>query len=353
MLRALCLIACLEAVAVAGPATPNATPHDPDGAVTAPVGSGSPWIDLAPSRLLDAGAGALPENHRLRGALEVASFYTGFSVWAYFAWYRHHPPLSSYKFGGDGMFGVETYAGGADKLGHAWATMSLARLGTAMLDSGGWNHTGATLVSAALSELLFLNVEIRDGFYFEFSYGDLSMDTVGMVAAIAFELCPKLDEMFDFRVQYFPSARYIDNLEGSVNQDGSPSCPKGGCSRWNIAEDYSGQTYLLAFHLGSIPQLRAMKYGTWSRFVDVALGFESRGYKPPPDPADHVVPRQTLFVGVTLNAQGLFDWLLEDGRHERLRAVTHGLFEVFNLPYTTLGAGVGREANKQPAQDGA
>ena len=134
------------------------------------------------------------------------------------------------------MFGVETYAGGADKLGHAWATMALARMGSAILREGGWDSTRSTIVSAVASELLFLNVEIRDGFYFEFSFGDLSMDTVGMVAAILLDLSPRLDEMFDFRVQYFPSARYIDNLDGSPNRDGSPSCPKTACSKWNIAE---------------------------------------------------------------------------------------------------------------------
>ena len=40
------------------------------------------------------------------------------------------------------------------------------------------------------------------------------MDTVGMALAILLDLSPRLDEMFDFRVQYFPSARYIDNLDG-------------------------------------------------------------------------------------------------------------------------------------------
>jgi hypothetical protein len=237
-------------------------------------------------------------------------------------------------------------------MGHAWATMSLARMGTAVLDAGGWNHTGATLVSAGLSELLFLNVEIRDGFYFEFSYGDLAMDTVGMFMAIALDLWPRLDELFDFRVQYFPSARYIDNLDGSPNKDGTPSCRPGGCSRWNIAEDYSGETYLLALHLGAIQPLRDMKYGDWTRFVDVALGFQTRNYKPPPDPADRLVPRQDLFVGISLNAQGMFDYFFS-GRHESLRKVTHGLFEVFNLPFTTLGAGVSRHPPGKVAMDGA
>ncbi len=357
VLRALCLIAVLEGLAAAGPDTPASNP-DPNGAVTAPAegsGSATPWIDLAPSAVLakHSEANGSGENHRTRAAVELGSFYAGFSIWAYFAWYRNHPPLSGYKFNGDGMFGVETYAGGADKLGHAWATMSLARLGTSVLTEGGWDHTRSTLVSAALSELLFLNVEIRDGFYFEFSMGDLAMDTAGMLAAIAFELSPRLDEMFDFRVQYFPSSRYIQNLDGGANKNGTPSCPKTACSRFNIAEDYSGQTYFLAFHPSSIHALRDSKYGLWSRFVDVGVGFQTRGYKPPPDPSDRITARQTLFVGVSLNVQGVIDYLGRGGDHEILRKIGHGLFEVFNLPYTIGGVGVTRYAPRKPNSDGA
>ena len=90
MRRVLLLIACLETVALAGPQAGDTDGHDPDGAPRA----SSPWIDLAPSHVLETHALDIehPEDHRLRSALELGSFYTGFSVWAYFAWYRHHPP---------------------------------------------------------------------------------------------------------------------------------------------------------------------------------------------------------------------------------------------------------------------
>src|SRR5690606_2830271 len=108
--------------------------------------------------------------------------------------------------------GVRTYAGGADKLGHAWATMVLARAGTALLDAGGWDRTRAALLSATLSEALFLAVEIKDYYYYEFSPGDFVMNTLGAAAAVALELSPRLDELVDFRVEYWPSAQYRHNL---------------------------------------------------------------------------------------------------------------------------------------------
>jgi hypothetical protein len=322
-------------MAMAGPpivggnsSDPNATPPSQAGTV-----ENSPWIDLAPAKVLHATTEPV-DDHRVASAIEFGSIYTAFSIWAYFAWYRNHPELDPTKdhFGGDGWFGKTTYAGGADKFGHAWATMALARGGTAILDHGGWNHTGATLVSAFMADMLFLGVEVKDYYYYEFSPGDFTLDTAGALAAVALDLWPRLDELVDFRVQYFPSSQYLHNLDPSsqcsMHVAGQPSC-----SRLNIAEDYSGETYLLAFHLGGIHALRDAKYGAWSQFVDVVGGFDSRHYKPPEqDP--NVVRSQQWFLGVSLNAQGLFDYLLPE--HSTARKITHGLFEVFNLPYTAV-----------------
>jgi len=303
---------------------------------------------IAPAGARADDGSAAPEDHEVAAAATVAGMYTAFAGWMYLAWYRQHKPLSQYKWGGDdepcastfsrcGLFGWAgdtTYAGGEDKFGHAWSTMSLARLGTEILNQwGGFDRDRSMLVATGLAELLFVGVEVRDGFFFEFSFSDLGGDTVGALTALALMHWPRLDEMFDFRVQYWPSSAYLKKLGGS-----SP-CPTGGCSRWNIAEDYSGQTYLLAFHLSSIHELRDWDYGAWSRFVDVTLGFDTRNYKPPPDPTDLVKPTQQMFIGVSLNAQGVLDYLLDGHPSEvarKSRKVTHGLFEVFNLPYTAV-----------------
>jgi hypothetical protein len=216
--------------------------------------------------------------------------------------------------------------------------MSLARAGTELLDQwGGYDRTTAAIVSTVAAEALFTGVEVKDGFYFEFSFSDLTGDTLGAVAAFALSKWPRLDELFDYKVQYYPSQMYLRKL------DGSSPCPTGGCSKWNIAEDYSGETYLLSFHLGGIHALRDMKYGTLARFVDVAVGFGSRNYKPAPETdADKMItgpPTQELFVGVALNCQGLFDYLLEGKKSRAARAtrmITHGIFEVFQPPFTYL-----------------
>ena len=228
--------------------------------------------------------------------------------------------VGQYEIGGDGWFGKTTYAGGADKLGHAWATLALGRLGTEMLDQwGGYDRRASVLVGTALSEALFLGVEVRDGFTYQFSYWDFTFDTIGAGLALAQSLWPRFDELVDFRVQYFPSTAYRKQFEGG---------------NVNIAEDYTGETFLLAFHLGGIHALRDQRWGTWARFVDVAAGFATRGYKPdPPAQAPDYDRRQDMYLGISLNAQGLFDWLL-DGRSNVARKLTHGVFEVFNPPAT-------------------
>ncbi len=325
---AVLLITWLHVSAVAGPQDLQGgqnSSHDPN----APAAD-SPWLDLSPAPVLaNHGSDDSKPTHKLAASLTLAGFYAGFGTWTYFAWYRHHKPLGEFKWGGDGnwkiwsdsegWFGSKRYAGGADKLGHAWATYIFGRGGTELLSQwGGVSRLKSTLIGAALAEALFFGVEVKDGFYYEFSYGDFAFNTLGAALSIAMSLSPRLDELFDYRVQYLPSQAYVDQLAGG---------------NLNIAEDYTGETYLVALHLGGIHTLRDMKYGTWSRFVDLAVGFGTDGYKPEqPLGFPKYRESQHSYIGISVNAQGFFDWLFEN-RSPPARKITHGVFEVFNLPY--------------------
>lgn len=342
IVTAVLLIAVLGHKAVAGPQGGQEIPHDPDAATAPPstpeANAGSPWLDLAPSQVLSARLAPDRPNRKLASALTLAGLYGGFIGWTYLAWYR--VPTHEFRAGGDGdwriwkeegWFGKQRYAGGADKMGHAWATMGLARGGTELLHQwGGYSKLTSALIGTGLSELLFFGVEVKDGFAYRFSYGDFVFNTLGAGFAFAASMSPRFDELFDFRVQYAPSAPYREHFK------------KGDL---DIAEDYSGQTYLLALHLGGIHALRDARWGGWSRFVDVSFGFESRGYKPDPpykpdpnDPLKQDYPKsQSTFIGLSLNAQGLFDYVLT-GRSVAAKKILHGTFEVWSLPYTTLPA---------------
>lgn len=301
----------------------------------------------------------------------LGGLYLGFSGWAYLAWYRNAPEKSdpqslgdiwdcavrpSSTPGCDGWFTKQGYAGGADKLGHAWATMVLARGGTAVLTAGGWERTRAAILSAALSEALFFAVEVKDYFYYEFSPADFTLNTLGAFAAVALDLSPRLDELVDFRVEYWPSRQYRHNVLSPDSPCAKRTPGQPSCSRWNVAEDYSGETYLLSLHLGAIHGLRDWKYGWWSNYVDLSLGFKTRNYKPPPTLLQeemgtmNVRRTQDLFIGLSFNAQGLVDRHLP--KKSRLRKTFHGLFEVLTPPLTVPMYG-GQRATLRPGSGGA
>jgi hypothetical protein len=100
----------------------------------------------------------------------------------------------------------------------------------------------------------------------------------------------------------------------------------------DVGQDYSGQSYILALHLAALPRVNETEWTYWTRFIDVAIGFETRHYVPMPE-VRGVAPRQTLYFGLAFNMQGILGELLPDSTGRR---IARGAFEVYSLPYTTL-----------------
>lgn len=305
----------------------------------------SPWLDqgasisaLDPSKPApavstgaDAEAGAAvaeaePEDHRVRSLLIVGGLYAGFMTWAQFAWYRGKVD-HGFQVGEDGYFGPNTYAGGADKLGHAWANMALGRASSRVFRSQGWGKTGSAIVGSASAWTLFAFVEVKDGYVYNFSPGDMVFNTAGALMGTLQDLSPRFDELVDFRVAYAPSDEYLGLWRGEYY-----GSKKG--NSLNIAEDYSGQTYYLALHLGALPKVKdaPQPLATALTYLDVGVAFETRKYKPDARPGS--VATQELFLGVTLDLQRMSDRAL---RRQRIpRKVMHGVLEVFSPPYTIV-----------------
>lgn len=325
-------IAWLSSLAVAlaaAPARPEAAPSrrvDPGGAIPAPAAEERP--EPAPGSLtLPAAA---PSRLRKWGSLGgTAGVYVSATTYMYFAWYHGQPDLPSFRFGGDGWFGEDTYAGGADKLGHAWSNLALSRLTGEILIWGGWEPWKAGLIGSGMTLALFTAFELKDAFYTEFSPGDAVFNGLGGALAFAMLAYPPLDALVDFRVEYLPSREYRDLLDGRRPPDG-PAGPRQ--ASLNFVEDYSGQRYLLALHVGALPFLRGR---AWARLVDVAVGYETRGYMPAPiDPA--VRRQRHLFLGLSVNLQGLVDLALSDRTGDlarRSRAAGRLAFELLNPPF--------------------
>lgn len=262
-----------------------------------------------------------PKDHRKLSLAILGGAYLTIATWMYFAWYRDRPTLPQWKFGGDGWLGDTTYAGGEDKFGHAWGDYTFARLGTKLLRRMGWEQKPASIISSAASFTAFFFVEVKDGFFYEFSPSDLSGDAVGSALALAMDNWPALDDAIDFRVQWFPSQAYRKAC--SANASG------GECL--DFVEDYSGQRYLLAWKPRSLDAIRNST--TWTKYlqiVDPVIGFDTRNYKPTPiGPAPR---RQEIYIGISLDLQAVFDAWTSGG----VRSVGHEVFEFANVPFTTL-----------------
>jgi hypothetical protein len=273
---------------------------------------------------------AAPSRRAKWGSLgAVGGLYLSATTYMYFAWYHDQPDLPAFRVGGDGFFGEDTYAGGADKLGHAWSSLMLSRVTGAILIRGGWKPSRAALIASGMALGLLTLFEVKDGFYTEFSQADAVFNTLGAGLGFAMLAYPPLDELIDFRVEYFPSREYLELLHGK-RPPSNPAAPRQ--VTLNFVEDYSGQRYLLALHLGALPRLRGL---AWARLVDVALGYETDGYRPEPlDPEART--SQHLFLGLAVNMQGLLELALADRRGafaRRSRAAGHLVFELLEPPF--------------------
>jgi hypothetical protein len=255
--------------------------------------------------------------------------YVGINVVAYLAWWRGAPP-DQFEWIKDGWFGESTYAGGADKLGHFYACHLETRAIAGILEEGGWPARTSTYAGAALTMGTFYVIEMRDGFSTGFSVNDMISNAVGTATGVLFREVPLIDKLFDTRVEYIPSPGYSKHFK-----------KKG----FNFSEDYTGMTYLLAWHLSSLPVIEQLPGPL--RFMDLVLGYNARNYRPKvADP--HVTKYQDTFIGISLNLQRVVDelWM---GRHprwgesaSRTHRFTHFATEFLNVPYTSLALGTWR-----------
>jgi hypothetical protein len=257
----------------------------------------------------------------------MLSLYVGFNTLAYLAWWVGSPP-DRFEWIQDGWFGHRTYAGGADKLGHYWGNHLMTRGIAGILEEGGWHPRTSTYAGAALSLGTFYVVEMRDAFSTGFSKNDMISNVAGVATGVLFREFPVLDEMFDTRVEYFPTTSYFSKFK-----------KKG----FNFTEDYTGMKFLLAWHLSSVSALERSSLPF--RYLDLVLGYHTRNYKPRPDDR-HTTRYQDRYLGVSLNLQRVIDEIWLGERHpqygasaSRTHRFVHFATEFLNAPFTSVQLG--------------
>lgn len=308
---------------VSSSATVGSTPHpidDPNATIAAR------WNNPNLTRALSLGA--------------VGGIYVAMNLVAYFSWWFKSPP-EQFVWSHDGWFAPNTYGGGSDKIGHFYMNAFLTRANAGLLEEGGWHPRVSTYAGAMMAFGTYFVFEMRDAYSTGFSKNDTIANAVGAATGVLMREVPLIDELFDFRVQYFPSDAYVKNFK------------KKGI---NFNEDYTGLTFLFAWHLCSVPFLE--KNAGLLRFADVVLGYNTRNYRPKvPDPT--VTRYQDRYIGVSLNLQRIIDELWLGKRHPRfgesagpVHRFMHFGAEFFNLPFTSLPIGTWtNEYHKQPPRD--
>ncbi len=211
----------------------------------------------------------------------------------------------------EGWFDQDTYAGGADKLGHAYFTYLGARLLKPAFVWAGHSPEAATGLGVGTALGMLTAVEVIDAYSrrWRFSREDALMNAAGAGLAWLFESRPELDRILDLRLLYRPSS---GRWRGGFDPVG----------------DYSGQTYLL---VAKATGLRGLEAHPLLRYLELTAGYGSRGYDPPAaEKSRHV------YVGISLNLTELLRrtaWR-GDARPGRAQRATETLLEYVQVPGT-------------------
>lgn len=218
----------------------------------------------------------------------------------------------------EGWFGQNTYAGGADKLGHLYANYAGTRLFARAFEWAGNTPDASLTLAAWLTLGTFTAVEVIDGFSnrWRFSKEDAVMNAIGVGAALLLERNPELDRLLDLRLLYQPSYEQHRKID-----------PFG---------DYPGQTYLIVAKASGVPALRSHSL---LRYLELAVGYGARGY--PADRPNGAGNRsRNFYIGISINLSELLGETVFKPAQSRSRAqrATDTVLEFVQVPGTAAFA---------------
>jgi hypothetical protein len=227
----------------------------------------------AEPRTPSLGSEAWALKYELAGLFATIS-YAGWRDWKWGTAY--------FRFNSEGWLGMDTGAGGQDKVGHCYSSFLMAEFLYLQLRVREGRRHPVTIYPSLFVWTLMTYVEFFDGFSVDhgFSNEDLIMDTVGTGLAFLRHRVPAIERAVDFRMEYFPSV---------------------GMPGMHPMIDYSGQKFLLAFKASGLGVPR----GNALRYTELLLGYYTRGFMDyDRGHFDRKIAR--AFVGVGINLETLF-----------------------------------------------
>jgi hypothetical protein len=308
MLCALALCAAVDA---------HAFPTEPPVPGAPPVSGGSPGAPPSGTDpLSDNTAVQEPDDRKLRwkNAAVIGGITLGVGAYGVKNWWNEGMTSSAWPRN-EGWFGQGTYAGGADKLGHAFITYSGTRLLARAFEGLGNDPAHSLRLAAWTSFGVLTGVEIVDSFSskWRFSYEDTVFNAAGVALALLLEKHPSIDALLDFRLLY----RRSDDARR--------------LGKSNVVGDYSGQTYLLAFKADGVPRLREVPV---ARYLELLVGYNTRGYEPNDGVKND--PHRRIYCGVGINLSRLLSDTVFRGdlRGGKIQRGTDTVLEFLEVPWT-------------------
>jgi hypothetical protein len=196
-------------------------------------------------------------------------------------------------------FGRETKSGGADKLGHLYATYAIGSGLSGLYESWGYTEHDAALYGSLSSFFLMNYMEVGDAFSseFGFSYEDFMMNTIGAVSAYFFYTNPELARRVDLRVEYIPSLETAD-----------------------VITEYERMKYLIALKAEGFESVT----NAYLKYTELHLGYYTRNYKG----GYSSESERIIYLGIGINLSRAFR---ENGHIKTARFLNY-----YQLPYTYL-----------------
>ncbi len=284
----------------------------------------APSAETAPSPVTPAPAvaGATPSTTEPEGyTLGIASVGIGTALLGIgaVAWWSD-TGFERFHLKDAGYFGKDTYAGGADKIGHLYTCYLGVMLMSSIYEGLGASQDRAAIYATVFTLVIANGVELTDGFSpYGFEYGDAIVNTIGIGLGAAARLYPAVDDVFGMRIGYLPSPPYLKQYKGK-------SLLKTYLS---LVNDYTGQVVYADAKLGGITDKLGVRAGPL-RYVLLSGSYGTGGYSPEEGERLH---RRNVGVHLGLDVTRLLEDLdLGDGGY-----YTGRLFKYYAAPIATLG----------------
>ncbi len=267
-----------------------------------------------------------PEHRRLLGTSPalmapdpIAHFYTfglglGLGTLGAISWKFSQTWTGDFVTSQEGWFASDTYAGGADKIGHFYTDFVLVRALHEIYSRHHYQPQDALWYSVVAATIIRSAMEVADGFTsFKFSPQDLIANLAGTATSALLLSHPQWDEVFAFSWTYLPSR---EKLEGKV--------------AWSsIDNDYNGSIYHLDIRLkGLRPWIGTLAKTNFDPY-SIGLSYHTRGYD---RPRDH----KQRFIGVHMGLN-IEELLRTHTGNDSLAYSSRPVLRYFKLPFTFGG----------------